>query len=132
MFVENDKRTWYIRMKKKKVLIIDDNAGILFAMRQALELKGYDVRTSQTYAGTCAIAEDCPDMIYLDVSLLGKDGRTISRELKKSANTSNIPIVILTAHVNARELSEEAGANSYLPKPFDLEHLWIKTAAYTS
>lgn len=120
-------------MKKKKiVMIIDDNAGILFVMKEALELKGYDVRTSQTFTSVGAVAKNSPDIIYLDVSLLGKDGRTISRALKSSARTKNIPIVILTAHVNARELSEEAGADSYLSKPFDLEHLWQKTTAYTS
>ena len=117
---------------KKKILIIDDNAGILFVMRQALEMKGYAVQVSKTFTGISTIAKDSPDLIYLDVSLLGKDGRDVSRELKRSESTKNIPIVILTAHVNAQELSNEAGANSFLSKPFELTQLWKKTAAYTS
>ncbi len=117
---------------KKKILIIDDNSGILFVMQQALALKGYDVHTSETFAGVHAIEKDSPNLIYLDVSLLGKDGREVSRQLKKSNGTKNIPIIMLTAHTNAEELAHEAGANSYLPKPFELTHLWEKTAEYVS
>lgn len=117
---------------KKKILIIDDNSGILFVMQQALELKGYDVRISETFAGVASIEKSAPDLIYLDVSLLGRDGREVSRELKKSNGTKNIPIIMLTAHTNAEELAKEAGANDYLPKPFELTHLWEKTAMYTA
>lgn len=116
----------------KKILIIDDNSGILFVMQQALEMKGYDVYISETFAGVAAIEKSAPDLIYLDVSLLGKDGREVSRELKKNDGTKDIPIIMLTAHLNADELAKEAGANSYLPKPFDLANLWEKTAAYIS
>ena len=114
----------------KKILIIDDNADILFVMQQALEMRGYTVITSEIFAGVASIEKSAPDLIYLDVSLLGKDGRDVSRELKKNAGTMNIPIVMLTAHSNPEELAQEAGANSFLMKPFDLTHLWEKTAAF--
>jgi len=117
---------------KKKILIIDDNAGILFAVQQALELKGYDVSVSETFPGVTTIENDSPDLIYLDVSLLGTDGRDVSRELKQNESTKNIPIIMLTAHVNAEQLAQQAGANSYLTKPFELARLWEKTEAYTS
>lgn len=114
----------------KKILIIDDNLGILFVMKQALEMKGYEVQTSEVFAGIAAVVKSAPDLIYLDVSLLGKDGRDIARELKTHAKTEDIPIIMLTAHANPEILAEEAGANSFLPKPFDLAHLWQKTAEY--
>ena len=116
----------------KKILIIDDNSAILFVMQQALELKGYDVRISESFAGVASIEKSQPNLIYLDVSLLGADGRAVARELKSSAGTKNIPIVMLTAHLNADQLAEEAGANGYLSKPFELTSLWEKTATYIS
>ena len=116
--------------KKKRVLVIDDNAGILFAMQQALELKDYDVHIFETFAGVDAVAKIAPDVIYLDISLVGQDGREIARELKANKKTKDIPIVILTAYPNAAELAKQAGANNYLPKPFDLENLWKMTGKY--
>jgi len=117
---------------RKKVLVIDDNSGILFAMQQALELKDYDVHVSETFAGTDAVYTISPDLIYLDISLVGQDGRAVTKELKRDERTKNIPVIILTAYPNADELSKEAGADDFLPKPFELKHLWDMTAKYAS
>jgi two-component system alkaline phosphatase synthesis response regulator PhoP len=97
-----------------------------------LILKGYDVHTSDTFIGVGAIKKSAPDLIYLDISLVGKDGRQVAQELKSDEGTKHIPIIILTAYPNAGELAKEAGAEDYLPKPFDLEMLWKMTAKYTS
>ena len=117
---------------RKKILVIDDNSGILFAMQQALQMKEYDVHIAESFMGVAAIEKCAPHLIYLDVSLLDHDGREVSRELKRSEGTKNIPIIMLTAHPNADGLAQEAGADGYLPKPFDLTDLWEKTAKYIS
>ena len=121
-----------VAAKRKKVLVIDDNSGILFVMRQALELKDYEVHTSDTFDGVEQIEKSAPDLIYLDISLVGYDGRKVTQELKGDERTKKIPIIILTAYPNAGELAKEAGADDYLSKPFDLENLWKMTARYTS
>ncbi len=100
-------------------------------MQQALQMKDYDVRTNESFMGVAAIEKSAPDLIYLDVSLVGKDGREVAQELKNDERTKNIPIVILTAYPNADELAEEAEADDFLPKPFELDHLWAMTAEYT-
>jgi len=117
---------------RKKILVIDDNKGILFAMQQALELKKYDVRISETFTGVEKIQKNPPDVIYLDISLVGQDGREIAQALKGNERTKHIPIIILTAYPNAAELAKEAGADDYLPKPFELEALWSMTAKHTA
>ena len=117
---------------RKKVLVIDDNPGILFAMQEALRLKDYDVHISEMFAGVEKIEKSAPDLIYLDISLVGQDGREVTKELKGDGRTKNIPIIILTAYPNANELTKEAGADDYLSKPFELENLWKMTAKYTS
>jgi len=119
-------------MPPKKILVIDDNSGILFAVQKALEVKGYTVSTSETFAGVSMVENFAPDLIYLDVSLVGKDGREVAHELKGNDRTKHIPIVILTAYPNASELAKEAGADDFLPKPFELAHLWKMTEKYTS
>lgn len=116
--------------RKKRVLVIDDNTGILFAMQQALGLKEYEVHISEKFLGVASVEKIAPDLIYLDISLVGQDGREIARELKGDERTKNIPIIILTAYPNAAELAKEAGANDFLPKPFELEDLWKMTEKY--
>jgi CheY-like chemotaxis protein len=100
-------------------------------MQQALELKNYDVRTLETFIGVELVQESAPDLIYLDISLVGQDGREVSKKLKGDARTNYIPVIILTAYPNAGELAKEAGADDYLPKPFELEDLWSMTEKYT-
>jgi|SRR3989344_6207085 len=117
---------------RKKVLIIDDNAGILFALQKALGLKEYEVCISETFTGVAAVEKIAPDLIYLDISLIGKDGREVAQELKGDDRTKHIPIVMLTAYPNADELAKEAGADDFLPKPFELAELWKMTTKYTS
>jgi len=119
-------------MAPKKILIIDDNEGILFAVKKALELKGYEAHTSETFMGVIAVANVAPDLLYLDVSLVGKDGREVAQELKGNDKTKHIPIVMFTAYPNASELAKEAGADGFLSKPFELELLWKMTEKYTS
>lgn len=117
---------------QKKVLVIDDNPGILFIMNEALSLKKYKVRLTETFTGVAAVEAFAPDIIYLDIALVGQDGREISQTLKKNKRTKHIPIIILTAYPNADMLAQEAGADDYLSKPFELEHLWKMTEKYLS
>jgi two-component system alkaline phosphatase synthesis response regulator PhoP len=117
---------------KKKVLVIDDNAGILFVVQQALELKQYEVHTSENYPGIRLMEDISPDLICLDVSLVGQDGRDIARELKSDPRTKHIPIILLTAYPNAADMARESGANDALSKPFELTLLWEMAAKYTS
>ncbi len=114
----------------RKILVIDDNVGILFALKQSLQLKGYEVMVSETYPGIQEVHAIAPDLMFLDISLVGIDGRDVSKELKGSDLTGHIPIIILTAYPNADELAKEAGADDYLSKPFELADLWRITAKF--
>lgn len=118
--------------QKKRVLVIDDNAGILFIMQKALDLKEYDVHISETFAGVDSVEKIAPNLIFLDISLVGQDGRKVAQKLKTNERTKHIPIVILTAYPNAGELAREARADDYLAKPFDITDLWEMTAKHTA
>ena len=119
-------------VQRKKILIIDDSVGILFAVRKALEVKGYEVITSETFPGVTYVENISPDLLFLDMSLVGQDGRKVAKELKADNKTNRIPIVMLTAFPNARELALESGADDFLSKPFELEVLWKISKKHTS
>ncbi len=117
---------------KKKVLIIDDNPGILFASRQALEFEGYEVFSSTRFPGERSVITSSPDIIFLDVFLADQDGRAIARELKTRAKTKHIPIVLLSAYPGIDKFAIAAGADDYLSKPFDLEEFLAIAKKYTT
>jgi CheY-like chemotaxis protein len=118
--------------QKKKVLIIDDNPGILFALQKALESDGYEVEASATFEGALGISKSAPDLIFLDIFLASQDGREVTRELKCHKGTKHIPIIILSAYPGIDKLAEEAGADGYLAKPFELMALFALAKKYTA
>jgi CheY-like chemotaxis protein len=117
---------------KKKVLIIDDNSGILFALREALELDGYTVFSTAVFESAEHVSQSAPDLIFLDIFLSNQDGRQITRDLKTHQGTKHIPIIILSAYPGIDALAKEAGADDYLAKPFDLADLFAMTKKYTA
>jgi DNA-binding response OmpR family regulator len=107
------------------ILIIDDDLAILEAIKLTLEDAGHEVETS-TKDGKYInerISKARPGLIILDMLLSGHDGRDISKRLKSQEETSDIPIVMTSAHPNARDASLEAGADDFLAKPFDIDEL---------
>jgi DNA-binding response OmpR family regulator len=110
----------------KHILIIEDDKGILDAVQMALEFEGYNITLADKgeYAdelmkGTAPL----PDLILLDILLSGMDGRLICKKLKKHSRTKHIPIIMMSAHPGAEKSVTEAGADKFLPKPFNIDDL---------
>jgi DNA-binding response OmpR family regulator len=110
----------------KRVLIADDDPGIVDAVEMILDFHGYDVST--TYNGTevLAIQENYPDVLLLDIWMSGCDGRDICKELKAKQETRNIPILMISASKDIKTSAMEAGADDFLAKPFDMKELLFK------
>jgi CheY-like chemotaxis protein len=66
---------------------------------------------------------DIPDLFLLDKQLSGVDGIDICRYLKEQKATSHLPVIMISANPNIGKLSEEAGADAYIEKPFEVKHL---------
>ena len=114
------------------ILVVDDNPGILDALRFLFEDAGYRVQTSEK--GDSAESwrnetEGLPDLIVLDVLLSGKDGRLICQKLKSQQHTRHIPIVMISAHPDAERSSREVGADAFVAKPFAIDDLLATVAA---
>ena len=107
----------------KKILVVDDDQGVMEVIQMVLEGEGYQVETS--FDEDCfPLAEDnLPDLILLDVLLLGGDGREICQLVKGNQATSHIPIIMLSAHSDADQVADMSGADDFLEKPFDVDAL---------
>jgi len=106
--------------EKKKILLVDDDDGIVDAVKMILEDEGFDVTTIEDgnkVLKTVRVIK--PDLVLLDLLLSGTDGREILKELKKNKVTATIPVIMISAHPTARDSAFESGADGFLAKPFD-------------
>lgn len=111
----------------KKILVVDDDQGIIEAFKAILESADYEVVTESDPARLSKTIKDTsPDLILLDVLLSGADGRDICRGLKSKKQTKNIPVIIVSAHPSAYKSVIEAGADDFLEKPFEMDVLFFK------
>jgi DNA-binding response OmpR family regulator len=106
-----------------RILVVEDEDHLARGLRFNLELEGYDVTVAES--GETALAHlvnPAPpyDLVLLDVMLPGKDGFQVVRELRDAGRF--VPVLMLTARGRAEDVLTgfEAGADDYLPKPFDL------------
>jgi DNA-binding response OmpR family regulator len=117
----------------KKILVVDDDPDILDAFQFMLEDAGYEVKTTEKgeYAENLRDTNGgLPDVIILDVLLSGKDGRLICQKLKSQEETKHIPIIMISAHPNAKQSVSAVGADDFMAKPFDMDELLVTIAKY--
>ncbi len=117
----------------KKILVVDDDPDILDALQFLLEFAGYDVKTSEKGEYVENLRDTnggFPDLIILDVLLSGKDGRLICQKLKSQHETKHIPIIMISAHPNAKQSVAAVGADDFMAKPFDADELLAMVVKY--
>jgi CheY-like chemotaxis protein len=106
-----------------RILIIDDEEDIREVAALSLEtVAGWDVVMASSGAqGLARALEFQPDAILLDVMMPGMDGPSTFRELRKNPATAKIPVLLLTAKVQASDQRRFAdlGVDAVLFKPFD-------------
>ncbi len=108
-------------MGKRKIFIFDDNVEILELCTEILEDLNCEVRTSPTTTDVEKQVENyMPDLIFMDNWLPEISGVEATQILKANKNLQAIPVIYFSANTDIRELSEIAGADDYLEKPFDL------------
>ena len=109
---------------KKKILVIDDDEGIVTAISIILDTYGYSIdATTKGEEVGMRVSDFQPDLILLDVFLAGYDGRDICKKLKADNATKRIPIIMISAHPSAKAHSRLSGADDFLPKPFEIDQL---------
>jgi two-component system, OmpR family, alkaline phosphatase synthesis response regulator PhoP len=105
-----------------KVLVIDDEAPIRLLCRVNLEAEKMDVLEAANGEEGLALARtEKPDIVLLDVMMPGMDGWQVAERLFESQETSQIPLVFLTARAELRDRARglELGGVDYITKPFN-------------
>ncbi len=110
-------------MAKTGVLIVEDEANLRAAIREILQLSGYE--PSEAVDGREGLAKaDAlrPALILLDIEMPGLDGYEICRRLKANPSTAPIPVILMTGSKETKvaPLAFEAGAAACLMKPFGI------------
>lgn len=110
----------------KKIMIADDDPGIVDAVEMILEFEGYQVSSTVNGATVLDMKEELPDLLLLDIWMSGQDGRDICRKLKSTASLKNIPVIMISASKDIAASAIASGADDFLAKPFDMNDLLQK------
>lgn len=105
---------------RKRVMMVDDDAGVLTLIRIMLERSGFIVLGAKDALAALNMLEtSTPDLIILDVMMPGMDGIELCRQIRARPQTAHTPIIILSACSDWESVTEglEAGADDYLAKP---------------
>ena len=112
-----------------RVLVIDDEAPILRALRINLTARKYEVSTAADgTSGLAAMARDRPDVLILDLGLPDMDGTEVIKGVRGWAST---PIIVLSAwgQESQKVAALDAGADDYVTKPFGMDELLARLRA---
>lgn len=109
-----------------RILVVDDNPEFSRMMGTLLKLLGYRCVLADNGADVPALAAyEQPNLILLDLILLGEDGLAVARRLRADPTTRDIPIVLLTgtSALGLRERAQQIGVTHVIFKPFDVNDL---------
>lgn len=113
--------------KKKRILVVDDEVAILRIVGTSLKLMGYDVITCSRSKEALRMREaENPDIMLLDVFMPDLGGLEILQILRM---TSQMPVIVFSAHVSSRDEALRLGADDFVPKPFTPEIMERKISA---
>jgi DNA-binding response OmpR family regulator len=115
---------------KNTIVIADDDKAILEVMKMILEMHDYNVLTIDDGNLFPSLVAIQPKLLFLDINMSGVNGGEICRRLKASVATKDIPVIMISANYDIREITKDAGADDYLAKPFELRDLLSKVNKY--
>jgi DNA-binding response OmpR family regulator len=109
-----------------RVLVVDDEPQVVWVLQLALDAEGYEVLTAHDGVEALAqISQGHPELMVLDVMMPRMDGWSVMREMSKLPLEERPRVVMVTALASSRDraTAAELGADAYVPKPFDMDHL---------
>ncbi|MEM7812256.1 MAG: response regulator [Planctomycetota bacterium] len=112
---------------RRKALVVDDDLDLVELIRDSLELDGrFEVRVANNgFDAGMMVKEYHPDVIVLDVMLPDINGKEVCQRVRSDSAMDDVTIVCISGMVEQDKIAElkEAGANEFLQKPFEVEHL---------
>jgi CheY-like chemotaxis protein len=110
--------------RQKKIVIFDDDEDIVSICTYILEELGWNVYAfTDCNQITERVSDILPDVILMDNWIPDEGGIAATQVLKMSTELQHIPVIYFSANSEIESLANQAGADSFLAKPFDLEEL---------
>jgi two-component system phosphate regulon response regulator PhoB len=122
----------YSDLTKPMVLIVEDEAPLLTLLRYNLEKQGFRVdEATDGQEALLRVAEARPDIILLDWMLPSLSGIEVCRQLRRRAETRDLPIIMITARTEDQDAVRalDIGADDYIAKPFAMEQVLARMRA---
>jgi DNA-binding response OmpR family regulator len=113
----------------KKIIIVDDEPGIVIPLQFLMEQQGYNVMAAERGEDALdLIYQYEPDLVLLDIMLPGIDGYEVCEIIRLNPNYRNVKIIFLTAKGREEEIAKglALGADAYITKPFSNAELVAK------
>ena len=112
---------------KKRILVVDDEPGVLRFVQVSLGLAGYDVQTTKDAREALELVRsDAPDIVLTDIVMAPVDGLQL---LDKLRSFSDVPVIVFTAQSIIADLAMKTGASDFIAKPFRPGELEKKISA---
>ena len=113
----------------KKIMLVDDEPGIIAVMKNYFEMAGYQVIIAYDGKEAMKKLSQSPDIVLLDINMPGMDGLTVCANIRDHITC---PILFLTARIETADKIKgfAVGADDYILKPFDLDELGARVAAH--
>src|SRR5882757_2071438 len=113
-----------------RVLVVEDEKKTASFIRKALQAENFAVDVMHNGTDALLAAGGTPfDAIVLDIMLPGRDGLSVLKQLRERKNTTPVLLLSARGEVNERVEGLNAGADDYLPKPFELVELVARVRA---
>jgi len=107
-----------------KIVVCDDDEGILDLVEMILSEEGYQVIPEiNSLNVTGVISREQPDLVVLDLWMPVLSGDQVLRSLRNDSRTKDLPVMVISASSDGRTIAMNAGANDFVSKPFDLDQL---------
>lgn len=111
---------------RKSIHLVEDNEDIRYIVEFFLTDFDYEVQVSANAKDfEASMDKPLPDLYLLDVMLPDGNGLEICKQIKSNILTKHIPVIIMSAHSNEREVKQKSCANDFISKPFDLQDLIV-------
>lgn len=111
---------------RARILLVEDNPGLVEILHKFLSILGYDVSVATT--GTEAVrmaTAQMPDLIILDIMLPEIDGLEVASRIRQNPQTRSLPILAITANPSfeMKMKSQAVGCDAFFHKPFTIKRL---------
>ncbi|MDN3586175.1 response regulator [Pedobacter aquatilis] len=109
---------------KRKIFVLEDDNGIRDILDFLLSEADYEISTFCCIKDLLRAKRNYrPDLFLLDVRLPDGNGVDVCRMLNKNADTAHIPVLMMSADVDANQIGINCKAKAFMAKPFDIHHI---------